>query len=62
MVVRAPEVESGLVIGFGPGDLERITILHNDALVIRVSHDYEKLLIKSKKYINMEETQKACIE
>lgn len=37
MVVRALEVESGPVLGFGPDDLEGVTTPHNDALVVQTT-------------------------
>lgn len=37
MVVRALEVESGLVLGFELDDLEGLVAPHNNTLVIRVT-------------------------
>lgn len=37
MVVKATEVESCLVIRFGPSDLKGVMTSHNDALVIQAT-------------------------
>lgn len=39
MVVEEPTSQMGLVLGFGPQDLERIVVPHNDALIIRTTVD-----------------------
>lgn len=57
MIVRAMEVESGLVLGFRLGELEGVATPHNDTLIIRAmtmaNYDMAQVFIDEGSSVNV---------